>query len=351
MWQLAIAFVLLVPALLSADVLVVDQLGVGNADYSDIPTAMGAGGAGDTVLVAPGVYQVVETEPHGWPILLDGTSPDLQSMAGAEATIIEGDGSIPAFTIDDEVWARIHISGFTFRGTQEPVARIYLIGGGGGNFRFTDNIVEDNVNGLNASYSNGLIARNIIRNSGWGISIYHFNGVIESNEICYNAASGIGGTCCEQPEIRQNHIHHNATWGIRTGFYSHIYYNIIEDNGYCGLSLNSYGTVENNIVRRNDIGIRLYTHSYISLHHNDIYDNAAHDLCCGWPSRNRFDFDATMNWWGTTDPDEIADNIWDCTDDPQETICIIFQPFCDAPGCPITPVESVTWGAIKGMYR
>ena len=39
-----------------------------------------------------------------------------------------------------------------------------------------------------------------------------------------------------------------------------------------------------------------------------------------------------------TDPDEIAARIWDCNDDPGIPTYVLFQPFCGAPGCPVTPV-------------
>ena len=59
---------------------------------------------------------------------------------------------------------------------------------------------------------------------------------------------------------------------------------------------------------------------------------------------------AEENWWGTTDPNEIAEMIWDCRDDPA-TRCVDFEPWCAAPGCEPVPVESESWGAIKAMYR
>jgi hypothetical protein len=60
-----------------------------------------------------------------------------------------------------------------------------------------------------------------------------------------------------------------------------------------------------------------------------------------------------MNWWGTTDPGEIAASIWDCHDSDWAGVCFVVEPWCTMPGCDATgaPGEPSSWGTIKAMYR
>ncbi len=340
---LSLTLVVILSTALPADVVYVDPYGGG--DFYTIPAAVAATSAPDTVLVAPCTYFVFSWA--GWPVPLLSTAPVIMSEGGADVTILDGDGFAAAFETFDE-GARICIIGFTITGTTTPVICPTA------NFvEFTDNIVTANATGLDIAnvMSAGLIARNVFSYNGpFGIRIWHFWGPIEENEI-YGNGYGIKGTCCETPLIRNNHIHDNNQ-GISTGFYATIEGNTVEYNGYRGIGASggSDSYVRNNIVRYNGTGLLLGYVTGIEVKGNDLCDNTTFDLelAAGGSPGN---VDATMNWWGTTDPDEIADHIWDCNDDPGILNCVVFEPCCDAPGCPITPVESLTWGAIKGMYR
>lgn len=338
-----VVLILIAPPL-HAGIIYVDPGGGG--DVLSIPEGVWNGGIDDTVLVAAGTYEV---SPDTWPIALHGGSPTIMSESGAAATVIQGDGTTSPFRVAAHTGdSRIRIVGFTIRETPAPILNQTAVTA---EMLFTDNVVEDNATGVDVRQSVGLVARNVIhRNGEYGLSIYHFDGVIESNEICGNGA-GIRGVCCEEPAIRHNHIHHNAGYGIKTGFTGNITYNLIEHNGAEGIRCQCTGVMEHNVIRENAVGIHAESWAMCSLHENDICGNTSFNLRCSTGFTQFTEWDATMNWWGTTDPDEIATGIRDCEDDPGILCRVLFDPWCETPGCGVTPVEPSSWGTIKSMFR
>ena len=68
--------------------------------------------------------------------------------------------------------------------------------------------------------------------------------------------------------------------------------------------------------------------------------------------------DFTGNWWGTDDPDAIAERIYDSADDPSVLWSIDFSDWCTNPSClgQVTGVEGdhelrKSWSTIKNLYR
>ncbi len=55
----------------------------------------------------------------------------------------------------------------------------------------------------------------------------------------------------------------------------------------------------------------------------------------------------TGNYWGTTNPDAIAEMIWDNNDDPTMTSIVDFLPMADGP----VATEKTTLDGLKAMYR
>ena len=332
-----------------AAVIVVDPGGGGNFD--NIPEAMFRGTAEDTVLVMPGYYEVEEGIPYPWPVALTADSPAIKSEGGAAVTLILGDGSLSAFEVADTRYpARVYVSGFKFLGLTSPldwdgVAQAEVC--------FTDNIVEACEIGVDVRWGDGLVARNTISGPGWyGMQSPYFSGSIEDNEISGFADAGIIGTN-ENTTLLRNHIHDNEISGITTSDDCIAEDNLIEDNGWYGLSVAFDAHLTGNVIRGNGAGVEFWGgphHGF--MHDNEIYGNIdiavtayAGDL--DPPT----DFDATMNWWGTTDPLEIAERIYNADDDPSIEIIVLYDPWCTAPGCDPTGVEPASWGAIKALYR
>lgn len=356
---LCYAFLLLAALLVTvhAGVIVVDPAGGG--DYDNIPEAAFHAVADDTVLVLPGTY-TVGPALFPWPIPLTADSPTFLSLAGAAATIMEGDGTLPAFSVaGGETDARMFVHGFTLRSLERAVARnIYSYPGGP--VHFTDNIVENMscyYPALHAgSGPDGLIARNVFTGPGEkGIELgVEFAGVIEDNDVSgyQNGMVGAGAGV----EIQRNHVHDCQSCGITAYGPLTASDNLVENCSYAGFMIDGTTYLEGNIIRGNGVGVSWpgalsnTPDGHVRL--NDIYDNGTnisvpelmYDL----------DFDATTNWWGTSDPEEIADGIWDCHDPLAGYCCVIFEPWCTEPipGCSPTAIaETSSWGTIKALYR
>jgi hypothetical protein len=331
--------------------IVVDPAGGGNFD--NIPEAMFRGSADDTVLVMPGYYEVESGIPYPWPVQLTADSPALLSQGGAEVTLVLGDGSMSAFEVPDgRFGARVFISGFKFRLLESPFD--WDAPAAGAEVYFTDNIVEGCEVGVDVRWGNGVVARNTIEGPGiYGIQAPYFSGAIEDNEIRGFLVDGIISTN-ENTEILRNHIHDNANAGITTSADCIAADNLIENNGWYGLSVAFDAHLTANTIRGNGAGVEFWGgphHGF--MHENEIYDNV--DIAVSAYAGDLdppIDFDATMNWWGTTAAGEIAEMIWDCHDSEWAGVCFVVEPWCITPGCDATGIdESVSWGAIKALYR
>lgn len=311
-------------------------------------------GSTDTILMLPGTYEMA-----WWPLELTSNSPALVGVGGPEGVTMLGTGVEQAFFLEEFTSdAHIHLERITFSGFAEIIGRVSTGSGDGGSLHFTDNIVEDCGTGpsypaLRATMCDGVIARNVFHNNhGPAIVIYHTSAVIEDNEI-YGNSAGITDWCCTSPPIRRNYIHDNSGHGIRTGYWAGgpIEYNVIERNGGTGLMVGSSFTVEHNVIRDNARGVSSggISGSHAAIHYNDVCGNAEFNLLSA--SDYSETQDCTMNWWGSVAPLVIAEGIQDCYDDPELGVCVVSEPFCTSPGCEPTPVESASWGRIKGMYR
>ena len=315
--------------------------------------AITSGGAADTVLVPP-CYMVLY---YYWPIEFTWDTPVIMSVAGAEETVVEGDGTFASLAVSDE-GGLLRVDGLTFRGLSEVLQRddwlfptVHV--------ELTNCIIEDCGDGLHAMWTTdeSFVRGNIIRNNGGaGINLCQNFGVIEDNEVYGNAGYGLWGGLDENPDIRGNHIHHNASGGVYLGFNADLIGNLIEHNSVWGVCTDGtdggLGTFRENVIRYNAVGVYYtglqgFPGSRFSC--NDIYDNETYGVVVDpWADSG---FNATMNWWGTTDPAEIAAAIHDCEDDPSIQICVIFDPWCETPGCGGTAVEPSSWGTIKALYR
>ncbi len=81
----------------------------------------------------------------------------------------------------------------------------------------------------------------------------------------------------------------------------------------------------------------------------NLFDNAGYNVYAlgyTWPGMTTIT--ATRNWWGSDDPSEIAETIFDAND-PGSGDCNAVVNFAD--WLAQTPVEPTTWGRLKALYR
>jgi len=303
----------------------------------------------DTICIAPGTY--VLDPADGWPVVVPAGAPRIIGADGAEATVLVGDGSMYAFLLADGALGSF--SELTFHGFGEPIYLADLLAET--ELEFTDNIVEHCQRGLRVLQHYSVVSRNVFRhNDEWGLTVPAVYVTVEDNEVCYNG-HGINATYAYI--LTGNHAHHNDDYGISSslgGDVAVIEYNLIEENGGSGLVVGTAGGSEfqHNVIRGNLYGVQYYLtgggRGSFSL--NDLYDNTLYDFKCESPGVGTVN--ATMNWWGSTDPAVISEHIFDCNDAPGTTFCVDFEPWCEDPGCDGgTPVESSSWGLIKALYR
>ena len=273
-----------------------------------------------TLCIAPGVYELDPSD--GWPVILPWDyTPAIVGSDGAEATVLIGDGVMDTFVLEDG--ARGRFQGLTFRSFGIPVSGSIVA-----SLEFTDSVVEYCTHGLRAQQDGAVVSGNTVRyNDGAGITYTYY-------------ASVVG-----------NHVHDNGGSGIAASFGGSIEYNLVEDNGGAGIGVYGVSTrIEHNVVRGNTVGVSVGEQTSVTVNYNDLDSNDEYELLIAWPGFGTVD--ATSNWRGTTDPELISARIFDCYDDPDLVTCVLFDPWCEQPGCEGgTPVESTTWGSIKALYR
>jgi parallel beta-helix repeat protein len=96
-------------------------------------------------------------------------------------------------------------------------------------------------------------------------------------------------------------------------------------------------TIQSNTISQNEVGIELYSVSYCTLHDNNIQENSGYNIYLGEAQ----DFNATYNWWGTTDTATIDDSIYDFHDD-FDLGKVNYTPFLTEPNPEAHPKDAPT---------
>lgn len=132
--------------------------------------------------------------------------------------------------------------------------------------------------------------------------------------------------------------------------------NLFDNCGYAGVDLGGCAsfTMFDNIIQASESCFYIaITCDVQSIHGNhflrDVANNGYYVKTPDIFPWGPFYEDFTMNYWGTTDVDEISQWIIDGYDDPDDPdgIYIVFEPIADGP----VRVESRSWSDVKELFR
>ena len=178
--------------------------------------------------------------------------------------------------------------------------------------------------------ANGLIANNTIADnstgagSGGGLNISGASGprvTLQNNVIVRNSAAYVGGVTTDAyTTITGNLIANNASDNAEGG----LYYEYPSGwHGPSAIPVTCNTIVNNTGPAERGNGVRTTVLS--PFHRNTIYGNSGYQFARGTGR----DVDATENYWGTTDTEQIANGIYDDSDDPNLGV-VSFSPFLSA---------------------
>lgn len=204
-----------------------------------------------------------------------------------------------------------------------------------------DNVIEDNpITGIAASGDGTVIRNNLIRRNwgGWGGGISIFPGdcpntgagmvVVEDNQISDNTSRFGGGIFIYSgsPTISYNDITNNSTFGVLESRHN------AQGNG-AAISMYKDGQPEftyNNIEGNSSTAEGASTAFFFGwgfvgvVNNNNISNPTTYEIFMNMEMTN--DVNAESNFWNTNDSSDIAERIWDFSDDFQLGI-VEFQPF------------------------
>ena len=213
--------------------------------------------------------------------------------------------------------------------------------------------------------TNNLIEHNAVSSyGGGGILFDSINGLIADNTITDNSGGtgcgggvNVGGASGPSAILRDNIILRNTAncgGGVGTDGYLTVIGNLISENSASttagGLAYDypsswhsasttpfTCNTIANNTGPAPD-GNGISTNVRSAFHRNNIYGNSGYQF----KNLNAGNVDATSNYWGTTDPAQIASAIYDKSDNASSGT-VSFDSFLNSRDpCPPSPTTSIS---------
>jgi hypothetical protein len=193
-------------------------------------------------------------------------------------------------------------------------------------------IVENNFivdGGIYVDDGSPIISGNVVMNyygqGGNGISIDGGAPTVENNIVfsmyqgmVVTAQNGEGGLLGSNQITIKNNTIANCTAGVFGASDGTITFedNLVINNGV-GMSLGSYGSafdIKTNTFANNNLAIS-FDYVYANSQYTDIHNNnfVGNEENIDWGGEH--DLDATSNWWGTTDANQIGKSIYDGKND------------------------------------
>lgn len=319
------------------------------ADSSTIQGAVNGAENGDTILIAPGVYnENVDLDCKAL-VLASHYLIDHDTMA-IDSTIIDGGGGNALSWEGCDCFpenGRLTVIGFTIRNSfygvwkflewwfDEPKAKSRIC-----HNRFINNYCG----AVNLTYDTCVIDSNLFINNQVGVECYGnvskyeekllpptCTTIVENNVFLFNSEVGAvawGGAL----QIFRNNIFSRNTWGIVGSYYSSL--NAVR-NVFCNNSVGVYYEVfvpyqdsliiENNIIASNDTGIYIWgSGENTRIRYNDVW-NSPRGNFIGCPAGSG---DTT---WGTNFNRTPCDSFYNIMRDPLFADTIDFELLCNSP--------------------
>ena len=100
----------------------------------------------------------------------------------------------------------------------------------------------------------------------------------------------------------------------------------VQITGLQGYNVGGSVSILHSTITQNSVGIQITNANIITFNYNNIFDNTVYNV----ENLSGIDITATYNYWGTSDPDEIAETIFDYYDDINYGI-VDYSNYLDTP--------------------
>ena len=313
-----------------ADVIYVSPDGISTGDgtkenpYDTIQRGIDESGRNDIVQALPGVYE--ENITLYSDLIVFGSGAKNTTITASSGNIVTANNV-----------HNVSLSGFTIDGQGSADNGIICSGTTTSEVEIRDNVITGAVKGISCSDSaSPLIKYNMVRQN-LDMGIYCTGSstpVIEYNDIQNNGRFGIECDSTSEANISSNTIERNANGvGCHGSTKPNITHNTVRDNTH-GIGIwsgdVSVVTISENIIRKNVQGIHIYVSAspVVRISRNIINENNGGIGCFnnanpllggslvnsnsitnnGWAvnSNTANTINATYNYWGTTNENEIA---------------------------------------------
>jgi hypothetical protein len=342
----------------------------GGGDYLSISEGIAAASAGDTVLVAPGIYSGELNRNMG---LSQGKV--VRSDAGREETVVDCEYQGRAFSMNGDAI----LDGFTITHGQHDEGSAIYVGFSAANVR-NCLITENSGTAMECIDPDGpgwiLVDNTVFEGNGTGIHSLAYLWVVDCDFIG-NSGTGIATygewSVSSVANVARSRFHGNGGAGVGSHLSSGlISWSVFTENGNGAVSVSEgWNNVDRCTIVRNysSMGAAVYaaghhhgggptiSNSIIAFNecvgaiegcyettvtHNIVFGNAGGDSLCGYYYDNLFD-----------DPrlcDVMGGDVSPCEDSPAISWGVGAY---EEPGCgPCqTPIARSTWGRLKALYR
>jgi hypothetical protein len=255
-----------------------------------------------------GTLQAIGTKSE--PISIEGNSQNLNIMGidftsfSADWNEQDGSGSIIENAIITSI--EISINGTSPKINNNTLIDSYIYSHITGSPIVTNNNITGAITYGTAitGGESSLIANNVISDQHDIAILAYSSTVVENNTVVGVRAKGINA---DESYVLNNTVSGCTEWGISAVSDATIERNTIINN-YEGLvSRGNSNLVYNNTIANNTIGIYLYNPA--NINYNNIENNMQYSIQLD--ITEKYNVNATYNWWGTTDTQIINQSIFD----------------------------------------